>query len=184
MRQTRPIRSGRSLPLARLVSLPLMLVHLLLTDLTAANLVPIPQLGVSLAPGFRISVYAGPDLANDIYAMTLDAAGNVVVTSQGYIKKLYDTDGDGRADTQTLFGTTEKGGMGLCVDGTDLYFSGDGGVFRFQDANQDGVADGPPERLFGIGAGEHGGHAIRKGPDGLLYLIGGNDARVSPPVII
>src|SRR2546423_618258 len=151
--------------------------------LIAANLTPIPQLGVSLASGFRISVYAGPDLANDIYAMTLDAAGNVVVTSQGYIKKLYDTDGDGRADTETLFGTTEKGGMGLCVDGSDLYFSGDGGVFRFQDANQDGVADGPPERLFGIGAGEHGGHANRKGPDGWLYLIGGNDAGFGPPFI-
>src|SRR5713101_1613364 len=77
-------------------------------DLTAANLVPIPALGVSLTPGFRISVYAGPDLANDIYAMTLDAAGNVVVTSQGYIKKLYDRDGDGVADTAILFGMTDK----------------------------------------------------------------------------
>src|SRR5207245_8983280 len=143
-------------------------------ELPGANLVPIPALGVSLTPGFRISVYAGPDLANDIYAMTLDAAGNVVVTSQGYIKKLYDRDGDGVADTATLFGVTEKGGMGLCADGNDLYFSGDGGLFRFQDANQDGVADGPPEKLFGLGAGEHGGHAIRKGPDGWFYLIGGN----------
>src|SRR5438105_1038818 len=173
-----------SLPAAvRSVSLFLFAVRLLMYEARAANLVPIPQLGVSLAPGFRISVYAGPDLANDIYAMTLDAAGNVVVTSQGYIKKLHDNDADGRADTQTLFGTTEKGGMGLCADGTDLYFSGDGGVFRFEDASQDGVADGPPERLFGIGAGEHGGHAIRKGPDGWLYLIGGNDAGFGPQFI-
>ena len=157
--------------------------HFLLTESSAANLVPIPALGVSLASGFRISVYAGPDLANDIYAMTLDAAGNVTVTSQGYIKKLYDTDGDGRADTETLFGTTEKGGMGLCADGNDLYFCGDGGVFRFQDANHDGVADGPPERLFGIGAGEHGGHAIRKGPDGWFYLIGGNDSGFGPQFV-
>jgi len=111
--------------------LALLAVGFWLSELSAANLVPIPALGVSLAPGFRISVYAGPDLANDIYAMTLDAAGNVVVTSQGYIKKLYDTDGDGRADTETLFGTTEKGGMGLCADGGDLYFCGDGGLLRF-----------------------------------------------------
>src|SRR5580765_6580565 len=121
-----------------------------------ADLVPLPAFGVSLARGFRISLFAGPDLANDIYAMTLDASGNVIVTSQGYVKKLFDTDGDGQADTATLFAITEKGGMGLCADGTDLYFVGDGGLFRFQDANQDGVADGPPDRLFGIGAGEHG----------------------------
>src|ERR1043165_4032157 len=145
-----------------------------------ADLVPIPAFGVNLTRGFRISLFAGPDLANDIYAMTLDASGNVVVTSQGYIKKLFDTDGDGQADTATLFATTEKGGMGLCADGIDLYFVGDGGVFRFQDANQDGVADGPPDRLFTVGAGEHGGHAIRKGPDGWFYLIGGNDSGFGP----
>src|SRR5881397_3382767 len=56
----------------------------------AANLVSIPALGVNLAPGFRISVFAGPEMANDIYAMTLDASANVVVTSEGYVKKLLD----------------------------------------------------------------------------------------------
>jgi len=133
-----------------------------LTQSALGQLVPVPGFGVNLARGFRISLFAGPDLANDIYAMTLDPYGNVIVTSQGYIKKLMDTDGDGRADTAILYATTEKGGMGLCADGTDLYFVGDGGLFRFQDANQDGVADGPPDRLFGVGAGEHGAHAIRK----------------------
>src|SRR5438270_12434677 len=63
------------------------------TGLFAADLVSLPAFGVRLARGFRISVYAGPELANDIYAMTLDASGNVVVTSQGYIKTLRDTDG-------------------------------------------------------------------------------------------
>ena len=42
-----------------------------------ANLVSAPAFGVRIAPGFRISLYAGPDLANDIYAMTLDAAGKI-----------------------------------------------------------------------------------------------------------
>src|SRR6266850_2149352 len=145
-----------------------------------ADLVSIPALGVRLERGFRISVFAGPELANDIYAMTLDASGNVVVTSQGYIKTLHDTDGDGFPDTATVFAVTEKGGMGLCIDGVDLYFAGDGGLYRFQDANQDGVADGPPDKLFSLGAGEHGGHAIRKGPDGWFYLIGGNDSGFGP----
>ena len=90
--RTRRTRSGISLSgsLAQAAFLALVASHFPVTQLTAANLVPIPALGVTLASGFRISVYAGPDLANDIYAMTLDAAGNVTVTSQGYIKKLED----------------------------------------------------------------------------------------------
>src|SRR3954469_21096864 len=149
-------------------------------SVSQAELVSLPGLGVRLERGFRISLFAGPELANDIYAMTLDAFGNVVVTSQGYIKMLRDTDGDGLPDTATVFAATEKGGMGLLVDGGDVYFSGDGALYRFQDANQDGVADGPPEKLFSLGAGEHGGHAIRKGPDGWFYVIGGNDSGFGP----
>src|SRR6058998_1172667 len=72
-------------------------------SLSAADLVAVEPLGLRVARGFRVTLFADADLANDIYAMTLDARGNVVVTSQGYIKKLSDTDGDGRADTATLF---------------------------------------------------------------------------------
>ena len=58
-----------------------------------ADLVAVDNLGVRIAPGFRITLYADSNLANDIYAMTLDSRGRVVVTSQGYIKILHDTNG-------------------------------------------------------------------------------------------
>ena len=83
----------------------------------SAQLVPVPDFGVRIPPGFRISLFSGPELANDIYAMTLDSAGNVVVTSQGYIRTLRDTDGDGQADSSTLFAATRTGGMGMCFAG-------------------------------------------------------------------
>ena len=38
------------------------------------------DLGLSVAPGFRVTLYADQDLANDIFAMTLDSRGQVVVT--------------------------------------------------------------------------------------------------------
>src|SRR5687768_1574586 len=112
-----------------------------------AQLVPVPELGVRIARGFRISVFSDSSLANDIYAMTLDARGNVVVTGQGYIRTLLDNDGDGRADAAREFAATRTGGMGMCFDGSTLYFVGDGALFRFIDADGDGVADGPPQRL-------------------------------------
>src|SRR5687767_1917925 len=73
----------------------------------AANeLVAWPEAGLRLQAGFQVSEYASQDLADDIYAMTLDAKGRPVVTSRGYIKTLEDTDGDGRADESKLFAAT------------------------------------------------------------------------------
>ena len=140
----------------------------------APDLVPVPELGVRLQRGFRMSLYADGDLAGDIQAMTLDAQGRVVVTGPGYIKTLHDTQGRGRADRATVFATPAGGGMGMCFDGATLYFSGNGWLSRYEDLDGDGVADRPAENLFPLGASERGGHALRKGPDGNLYLIGGN----------
>ena len=146
------------------------------SPLSAADLVSVPELGLRIARGFRVSLYADNDLAPDIYAMTLDVHGRVVVTSQGWIKTLLDTDGNGVADTAQLFAPTKTGGMGLCFDGNDLYFTGDGGFYRYLDRNGDGQADGEPDKLLALNFSEHGAHAPRKGPDGWWYLIGGNDS--------
>src|SRR5436190_4270148 len=69
--------------------------------------------------------------------------------------------------------------MGMCFDGPSLYFVGDGALFRFEDANADGVADGPPQRLLSMEFLEHGGHAVRKGPDGWTYVIVGNETTIT-----
>jgi putative membrane-bound dehydrogenase-like protein len=135
----------------------------------------VEELGLRIAPGFRITLFADHTLANDIYAMTLDSKGRVVVTSQGWIKILEDRNGHGKADQASLFAVTRTGGMGMCFDGNDLLFSGDNGLWRYRDADGDGRADGPPELITKYVTGEHGHHAIRKGPDGCWYLIGGNE---------
>jgi len=55
------------------------------------------NLGLRAPEGFQVSLYAGDELAHDIYSMTIDSQGRVVVASHDYIKRLEDTDGDGRA---------------------------------------------------------------------------------------
>ena len=139
-----------------------------------------PDLGLKVPDGFRVRVFADESLANDTYAMTLDATGLAVVTTRGSITTLHDDNGDGRADRATVFATTETGGMGLSFDGNDLWFCGDGWLSRYRDADGDGRADGPPERLLPLAFTEHGGHAVRKGPDGWWYVIGGNDSGIGP----
>src|SRR5438309_6844242 len=133
--------------------------------------------GLRVAAGFRVSLYADHELANDIYAMTLDARGRVVVTGPGYVKTLHDSKGTGKADSATLFATPAQGGMGMCFDGNDLYFCGGGWLSRYRDTGGKGHADSPPQRILPIAYAEHGGHAMRKGPDGWWYLIGGNDSK-------
>ncbi len=133
-----------------------------------------------LPPGFRIELYAGDELAHDIFAMTLDALGHVVVAGPGYIKTLFDDDGDGRADGADLFSTLPaSGAQGLLFDGSDLLFTGDGLLGRLRDADSNGHADGPPESWAKLRGGEHGAHAILRGPDGWFYVVCGNDAGVS-----
>ena len=76
--------------------------------------------------GFEVSLYADDELAHDIYSMTIDAHGRVVVAGAGYVKILHDTDGDGRADRATLFSSLPASGAhGMFFDGPDLICTGD-----------------------------------------------------------
>lgn len=148
------------------------------------------DLGVRVAKGFDVSLFADSDLADDIYSMTLDARGRVVVSGPGYVRILHDLDDDGKADRATNFARLESGAMGMCFVENNLYLTAADGLLRYDDKDGNGFADGPPEKLFGFHFGEHGAHAIRQGPDGWLYVVCGNDSglenvrdsRPNPPV--
>lgn len=137
--------------------------------------------GFRVPDGFEVSLYAGDDLAHDIFSMTTDAKGRIVVASKEYVKILHDTNGDGKADKATLFVKASKtGAHGMYFDGNDLIMNGDGGIRRWRDTDGDGVADGEPEFWLRTERdGEHSANGIVKGPDGWFYLICGNDAGIS-----
>jgi glucose/arabinose dehydrogenase len=144
-----------------------------------AELVEVPALGVRLERGFRITQISDEKLANDIWCMTLNPRGEPVVSGPGYIATLRDTNGDGLLDQAVKFAET-KGAMGLCFDktGRQLLVMADGWLSEYRDNNLDRAADGPPRHILPFVSGEHGGHAIRLGPDGRWWVIGGNDAGI------
>lgn len=156
-----------------------------LTVLIAANLTGAAgaeesQLGLRVPEGFRVELYADDALAHDIFSMTVDSRGRVVVAGKEYVKILHDDGGDGRADRATLFSSVPKSGAhGLCFDGDDLICTGDNALLRLRDANGDGRADGPPEILAKLNHPEHGANGLTRGPDGWFYLACGNDAGVT-----
>jgi putative membrane-bound dehydrogenase-like protein len=136
--------------------------------------------GLSVPDGFSVTLYADDDLAHDIYSLTVDAQGRVVVAGRGYVRILLDEDGDGKAEKYKQFSDVPaNGAMGMFFLGSDLICTGDGGLLRLRDANRDDQADGPPDVFLKVKTGsEHDSHAIRRGPDGWWYLICGNTANV------
>jgi putative membrane-bound dehydrogenase-like protein len=136
---------------------------------------------VSVPAGFEAVLFADDELAHDIFSMTIDARGNVVVAGSGYVKTLIDSDGDGRADTARTFADGPKtGSQGMFFLGRDLLCTGDGALLRYRDANGDGIADGPPDRFLEFKTGgEHDVHSVQRGPDGWWYLNAGNYAGIT-----
>lgn len=137
--------------------------------------------GVTVPDGFEVNLFADDNLAHDIYSLTVDAKGRVVVAGRGFVRTLIDDDGDGKADRfQQFSDVPANGAMGMFFFGNDLICTGDAGLLRLRDANGDGQADGPPDVFLNVKTGgEHDAHAIRRGPDGWWYLICGNMANVS-----
>lgn len=135
--------------------------------------------GLKLPPGFEVVEFADGKLANDIHTMTVDPKGRIVVAGRGYLRILVDDDGDGRADRAIDFASEPKdGAMGILWEGDTLYVTGDGGLRRFTTRTGD-RADGPSQLLRAMKTGgEHSAHAIRRGPDGWLYVLCGNNTGI------
>jgi putative heme-binding domain-containing protein len=133
-----------------------------------ANAKPQAASGLRVPPGFEVVEVADSKLANDIFCMTFDPAGRVVVSGRGYIRIL--TDGH----AIEFAPSPRDGAQGLLWEGANLFVTGDGGLRRFHTTDGD-HADGPSELIRKMRTGsEHNAHALRRGPDGWLYLLCGN----------
>ena len=136
--------------------------------------------GLRIPAGFTATEFSGPQLANDVFALHVDSVGRVVVCGRGYTRELIDRDGDGRADlSRDLVAGLKDGPMGVLWEGDTLYLVADGGLKRYRGV--DGAR--PPtdtETILAVKTGgEHDAHAVRRGPDGWLYLLCGNMAGVT-----
>lgn len=133
-----------------------------------------------LPPGFEISEYAGDALASDIFSMTIDPKGRLIVSGKNYIRILVDDKGAGKANRAIEFATEPKtGAHGMLWEGDTLLFVGDAGLCKLTDKNGDDKADGPATLIRPMKTGnDHTAHALRRGPDGWLYLLAGDQAGI------
>ena len=130
-----------------------------------------------LPPGFEAIEYANPTLANDIFTLHIDRQSRVVVSGPGYVRELVDADGDGVAEkSREVIAGLKQGAMGLLWEEETLFVVADGGLQRYTNVN--GLS---PSRerttIVKLKTGsEHDAHAVKRGPDGHLYVICGNQA--------
>src|SRR4051812_26128781 len=101
-----------------------------LLALLLSVLFPLHSLGQGLRvpDGFEVTEFADSRLANDIFCLTIDPKGRVIISGRGYVRLLLDEDGDGKADRAIdLAGAPLDGAMGLFAEGDSLSAVGGGG---------------------------------------------------------
>lgn len=147
--------------------------------------------GLDVAEGLEATLFASEPMVLSPSNMDVDHRGRVwvceVVNYRGHNGKrpegdriliLEDTDGDGKADSSTVFhqGRDIDTALGICVLGNRVIVSVSPNVFVFTDDDGDGKAD-RKETLFtktGEAQHDHSAHAFVFGPDGMLYWNFGN----------
>ncbi len=132
---------------------------------------------------FAIERLMRDDEVGSLIAMAFDAQGNILASREGgNLMLITDGDDNGAPDSVSIFCDKIINVQGILSLGTRVFVIGDGpegeALYRLRDADRDGVAEEVVSLVPIRGSkGEHGAHAVRLGPDGLLYVIIGDHAR-------
>ena len=143
--------------------------------------------------GLEASLFASEPMVVNPTDMDIDARGRVWITEGANYRKwanpplrpegdriviLEDTDGDGKADKETVFyqGLDVYSALGICVLGNKVIVSCAPNVFVFTDTDGDGKSDKKEILFTGIKGvqHDHAVHAFVFGPDGKMYFNFGN----------
>lgn len=144
---------------------------------------PVPEFTV--APGWEVTLWAQNPLLNKPIHMNFDPQGRLwVASSEAYpmievgqaapdkVVVLQDTNGDGTADSSTVFADGLLIPTGIAPGNGGVYVAQSTDLLFLKDTDGDGKADVRQRVLSGFGTEDthHNLHTLRWGPDGRLYM--------------
>ncbi|MBA4017908.1 MAG: hypothetical protein C0483_12090 [Pirellula sp.] len=158
--------------------------------LFAASAHAVDDPGFTLPPGFTIELVAGPPLVNHPTMGGFDDQGRLYICDgpgdnmpakelleklPNNIRRLEDTDGDGRFDKSTMYADKMTFPMGALWNEGYVYTASPPHIWRLRDTDDDGVAD---ERKilvseFGFTGNAADIHGCFLGPEGRIYWCDG-----------
>jgi putative heme-binding domain-containing protein len=146
----------------------------------ALDPVATPVDAIQVQEGFRLElVHSARPGEGSWISMTRDDQGRLIVSPQGSEPLLRLTLDQGRIAKMERLQTQVGGAMGILHAFGSLYLNGRGPegyhLYRIRDADGDGTYESTEvlHRWKGS-AGEHGPHALAKGPDDRIYAVAGN----------
>jgi putative membrane-bound dehydrogenase-like protein len=148
-----------------------------------------------LRKGFRLELVAAEPLVTDPIALAFDEEGRLFVVEMndypergeqrlGRVKRLEDTDGDGRFDTSTVFAKDLRFPGAIICYGGGVFVGATPDLWYFRDTDNDGVADQKQVVLTGWGnrAGklepEGVFNSLAWGLDNRIHGLGNRDSGV------
>ena len=146
-----------------------------------------------LHAGFRLELVASEPLVTDPVSACYDADGRLYVAEMrgypypekspsGYIRRLEDTDEDGRFDRSTIFVDGVSWPTGVVPYDGGVFYCAAPDIFYAKDQDGDGVADVKKLMFKGFGTQNVQGllNGLLWGPDGWIYGVSGGQRRRYP----
>ena len=164
---------------------------LLVLTPVAAAVAETQPLPTKLPAGLKATLFAAPPMVNyptfveaaangDLY-VSVDKNGSIdTKPDRGFIYKLVDKDGDGKADERTVFASPVTSPRGLAVVGRTVICLHPPELEAFTDKDGDGIAEERKVLIKGIGFDlskrppDHTSNGVTLGIDGWLYLAIGD----------
>src|SRR5213592_4738323 len=130
-----------------------------------------------LRKGFRLELVAAEPLVTDPIALAFDEDGRLFVVEMndypehgeqllGQVRRLEDTDGDGRFDKSTVFAKGLRWPAAIACYGGGVFVGATPDLLYYKDTNDDGVADQKQIVLTGWG-----NRATRLEPEGVFNSL-------------
>jgi putative heme-binding domain-containing protein len=139
-------------------------------------------------PGFVVDEVLDRESIGSTLAMAFNEFGHIIASQEGGpLVLVYDADKDGTPEKIRTYCELIQNVQGILPLNGDVYVTGDGpdgsGLYRLIDEDRNGELEKSETLLKFKGApGEHGPHQIAFGPDGCIYIVVGNHAKIDAPI--